>query len=431
MQATLSKINSRNYVKSSSFAMALLFTFLCGLAALSLGYFINYFAKGHFIQSTESILETEIRHLMPPDSNDMAPKVQNNLIIIPAASITRLADIIGNGLITLAEGLIVFDYDENGRRYAARILSLEDGRKILVGTDITEVSRDFRFMQWLGIASIIFITLVVFVSFLISIFVVKGTNKIAATARDIMDTGDLSQRISIGSHWDDLGNMAAILNVFLSRIEDLMQGVKQVSDNIAHDLRTPLTRLRHKLETIQDETVQKELLSEADHLLNTFNALLRISRIETEKQRSRFRKLNVQELLCDVVEYYEPLAEDKGITIQYDCEECFVIGDRDLLFQAFANLMDNALKFSPQDGVIILICKKSSKNIKIILSDSGQGIPQDDLARIFERFYRAEASRTTNGTGLGLSLVKAVIELHAGQVYAENAPQGSRFITIL
>lgn len=409
--------------------MALLFTILCGAAALSLGYFINYFARGHFAQSTEAVLDSEIRYIKSlPDLS----KIPNNAqrIYIPLDKKNTLPEGVNPETSTLREGILVFDYPQGGPRYAAKIHQFENGQSLLIGYDITDIAHDFRFMQIIGIASIVFVMIVVFISYLISVFVVNGTNKIANTARDIMNTGDLSQRIDIGSRWDDLGNMTTVLNMLLSRIEQLMTGVRQVSDNIAHDLRTPLTRLRQKIELTHGDK-QEELLKEADHLLSTFNALLRISRIETEKQRSRFKKLDLQNVLQDVIDFYEPLAEEKSISMALDLQGAPFEGDRDLLFQAFANILDNALKYTPAGGRIRISLHRRDGRISIEIKDSGAGVPDRDLAKIFERFYRSEESRNTAGTGLGLSLVAAVVELHHGTVKAENSAGGFRIITIL
>ena len=418
----------RRYIKSSSFVMALLFTILCGLAALSFGYFINYFARGHFVHSTESVLDAEIRYIEAVGPDHIKDTGQLYLFLDEDGS---LPGDIPSDVSRLAEGILVFDYPPSERRYAAKIHTLDDNRKILIGTDITVISQDFKFMQWIGIASICFVMAVVFVSYLISVFVVSGTNKIADTAREIIDTGDLSRRVDVGSRWDDLSNMAAVLNMLLERVEALMQGVRQVSDNIAHDLRTPLTRMRSKLENLQDGKNKDELLGEADQLLGTFNALLRISRIEAEKQRSQFADVNLKELLEDVIAFYEPLAEDKSIELSSDLSEANLHGDRDLLFQAYVNLLDNALKFTPENGTVKIRLHITDDQPCVEIADTGTGIDEDDKEKIFNRFYRGEKSRSSSGTGLGLSLVSAVIDLHNGSIQAQNTKPGLKIITIL
>jgi len=410
--------------------MALLFTILCGTAAISLGYFINYFAKGHFIHSTEAVLDAELRYIESVDMQhlDASPPMTLYVLLNEDGS---LPEDIPPPSSLLSEGIILFDHHD-GNRYAAKIHTFEDGRKLLVGTDITVTSQDFKFMQQLGIASIVFVVLVVFIAFVISIFVVSGTNKIAETAKHIMETGDLSQRVKISARWDDLSNMAAVLNMLLDRVEDLMQGVKQVSDNVAHDLRTPLTRMRNKIEGLEKEYGHDDytdLMSEADQLLNTFNALLRISRIETEKQRSQFTDVDLKEVLEDVIDLYEPLAEDKEIKLNIELENAHIHADRDLIFQAYANLLDNAVKFTPQDGHVSLNLSQKDGTTRVEITDTGTGIKNNEKEKIFTRFYRGEKSRTSKGTGLGLSLVSAVIELHAGRIEVENTNPGLKVIT--
>jgi signal transduction histidine kinase len=423
-----SKIESRRYTKSSSFVMVLLFTILCGAAALSLGYFINYFAKGHFIHSTEAVLDAEIRYVEAIGPQQAQDTGQQYHVLNESGG---LPNNFPSDVSRLAEGIIVYDNPEDNRRYAAKIHTLKDSRKILISTDITDISEDFKFMQLLGIASICFVMMVVFVAYLISIFVVSGTNNIANTAREIMDTGDLSRRVDIGSRWDDLSNMAAALNMLLDRVQELMQGVRQVSDNIAHDLRTPLTRMRGKLEALKDSENRDELLDEADQLLNIFNALIRISRIEAEKQKGQFTNVDLKKVLEDVVAFYEPLAEEKGIILNSDLSEASLRGDRDLLFQAYANLLDNAVKFTPARGKVDIKLVREKTKMQVEILDTGTGVQEREKEKIFDRFYRGQKSRSYSGTGLGLSLVSAVINLHGGFIHVENTNPGLKIITIL
>lgn len=414
--------------------MALLFTVLCGAVALTLGYFINFFAKGHFVQSTEAIIESEIRYV---DSIDAPLNTLNhdNRLYWPLDDSGRLPKdiIISQG--RLAEGLLLFRQTETQNYYAARVHTMPDGQKILIGTDITEISEDYQFMQWIGLASIAFVMIVVFISYLISIFVVRGTNKIADTAFDIMRTGDLTRRVEVASNWDDLSNMAETLNLLLDRIEALLNGVRHVADNIAHDLRTPLTRMRNHIEDLQkqqpDSAAIQEILGEADNLLQTFNALLRIARIETEQQRSHFATLSLRNLVQDVVEFYLPLAEEKSVTITKNIEAASLKGDKDLLFQAYANILDNAVKFTPEGGTIHITLQQEAGKIRLSVQNSGEGIGDDAPEDIFKRFYRTEKSRHIAGSGLGLALVAAVIHLHDGEIIARNVPDGFEIITIL
>lgn len=287
---------------------------------------------------------------------------------------------------------------------------------------------DAPLMFRLSLLIILFMTLVVLTSYLISFFVVSRTNRIALTAQEIIQTGNLSQRLEVDSGWDDLSRMSDVLNAFLARNEELVEGIKRVSDNIAHDLRTPLTRLRNNLEmlrkTSNDPSAVDALIEEADHLLGTFNALLRIARIETAQLRTQFGTLQLDQVLKDVTELYEPLAEQKKIALQLVVEEAVYTGDKDLLFQAFANLLDNALKFTPAGKSIRLILRKESASYICIIRDEGVGIPDVEKDKVFNRFYRSEASRHMSGNGLGLSLVAAVIKLHHGTIELQDAAPG-------
>jgi len=424
----------RSYIRSSSFVMAAIFTLLCGLAALSLGYFINYFAKGHVVQSTNAILDAEIKYIgaqgLPEEG-----RIGKYLYIYLDEGQDDLPDTLSEEDLRLSEGILTFKIKASmNESFAAKVLPLDGGRRLMVAYNITEIAKDFRFMQWLGIASIGFVVLVVGISYLISVFVVRGTNRIAETAQDIISTGDLSRRLAVNNRWDDLSNMAAVLNTLLARIEELMQGVRRVSDNIAHDLRTPLTRMRNHIEELQEsgkEGHYDSLLAEADHLLTTFNALLRITRIETERQRGHFKDVDLKKLLEDVSGFYAPLAEEGGVEMDCDLGEARVHGDRDLLFQAFANMLDNAVKFTPCGGRIhIALARRDDKAI-VTITDSGIGVNETEAEKIFQRFYRAEQSRSMPGTGLGLSLVKAVMDLHQGKIKIEPNNPGLKIITIL
>jgi len=385
----------RHYIKSSSFVMAAVFTILCGLSALCLGYFINYFTTGHFVQSTEAAIDAEIRYV------DLVgletPKDHDNIIFIP---LDDIPNDIAKSVSKLIEGILVFDHPINENRYAAKIHTFDTGEQLLVGLDITQVSQDFKFMQIMGVLSIIFVMMVVFVAYIISIFVVSNTNKIANTARDIINTGDLSRRVDVGSRWDDLSNMAAVLNRLLDRVQELMMGVRQVSDNIAHDLRTPLTRLHNRIEALEKQYGHEDyagLKQETDHILNIFNALLRISRIESEKQKSQFKEIDIKDILEDVIDFYAPLTTEKNIALTTKLDDALIEGDRDLLFQAYANLLDNAVKFTPDNGEILVKIDQGDEGVLIEVKNSGTFVDEDDQEKIFNRFYRTEQSRHTQG----------------------------------
>jgi signal transduction histidine kinase len=295
------------------------------------------------------------------------------------------------------------------------------------------ISKDvYNRILWLGGICIFLLSIVAVISFGLSIFVVRRINLISNTAKKIMITGDLSKRIQIDHRWDDLSDLAYTLNEMLSKIESLMADVRQVSDNIAHDLRTPLTRIRNNLESLKQETKNTEMVekltNEADGLLQTFNASLRITNIEKGKRHNNFTEVYLNEILTDVIELYEPLAHEKNIEIKVELEKTKYNGDRDLLFQAFANIIDNSVKFTPNNGIISI---KLSGN-QVTVSDTGIGLFDEEKSKVFERFYRSDKSRYLEGNGLGLSLVKAVVDLHKGKIeLADNTPSGLVFMVVL
>lgn len=445
MQAISLKNKPRGYYRSSSFKMALFFTVLLSCSVGVLAYFGHYFSRGHLVYGTEKVIDAAIENLVlaysaSPETGDIfaapSPQVSGRL----TALLDSQGNILSGNLAALpgdvsllAEGTVLFKSAATGAEYAAKVHTLDDGKRLFVAVDVTETMANYRFMQNLSLLSIALVFVVILTSFMISTFVVSRTNRIAQTAKRIIDTGNLSQRIEVDSQWDDLSNMSVVLNGFLEKIEGLVEGVQKVSDNIAHDLRTPLTRLRNNLEALRKHDSVAEnaavaaqcdkLLVESDHLLSTFNALLRIARIEAGKQRHNFTVLHLQKLLHDVVELYEPLAEEKNIKIVCNFSSASMFGDRDLLFQAFANILDNAIKYSPHNAEISFFLGLDGADTVVTIADAGIGIAKDEREKVFDRFYRSEASRHTAGNGLGLSLVLAVALLHGASVeLSDNAP---------
>ncbi|MEA3292517.1 MAG: HAMP domain-containing sensor histidine kinase, partial [Pseudomonadota bacterium] len=259
---------------------------------------------------------------------------------------------------------------------------------------------------------------------------------INTTSREIM-SGDLSRRIPTRGSGDDFDLLAGNLNAMLDRIQALMEDVRRVSDNIAHDLRTPLARLRNRLELLKtdadadspDSQAVEQAVAEADGLLATFNALLRIARIEAEQRREAFEQVALDTVVQDVAEFYEPLAEDKAQRLLLDLQPGIRLqGDRDLLFQALANLLDNAIKYTPRGGRIEISLQSSEIGVRLIVADNGPGIPVEAREKVLQRFFRMEESRTTPGNGLGLSLVAAVAKLHGITIRLEDNRPGLRVV---
>jgi signal transduction histidine kinase len=233
--------------------------------------------------------------------------------------------------------------------------------------------------------------------------------------------GDLQRRIdTVGSN-DEFDQLAVSLNAMLDEIERLMDGIRHVTDNIAHDLRTPLTRLRTRLEHLHAEldkdssnaTYVEQSIADADQLLTTFGALLRIARIEAGGVRANFEQVDLGALVQDAAELYDAVAEEKQLELDINLEaKSKVHGDRDLLFQAIINLLDNAIKYSPQAGRIVMRLGEHNHRPALSISDNGPGIPAEECDKVLQRFYRMDQSRSQHGSGLGLSLVAAVARMH-------------------
>lgn len=250
-------------------------------------------------------------------------------------------------------------------------------------------------------------------------------------------SGDLSERITIVDSRGDYRDLTINLNRMLDRIQSLMQGLRQVTDNVAHDLRTPLTRLRHQLSELEREVpaqaegareLVRALQEEADSLLSTFNALLRIAQVESGHRRSGFADVDLRVILDDVIELYEPLAAEKDLALRaHLAPKTLLRGDRDLLFQALANLLDNAIKYTPPGGCIQVDMVEADGQVVVDVIDTGTGIPPADRDKVFRRFYRVESSRSEQpGNGLGLSLVQAVVQLHQGSISLHEQRPGLR-----
>jgi len=246
--------------------------------------------------------------------------------------------------------------------------------------------------------------------------------------------GELGHRVPLAGRGDEFDRLASTMNAMLDRIATLMAGVRSVSDSIAHDLRTPIARARNKLEeavaTAQGEAQLRAALDEGIHDLDgitrIFQALLRIAEAEAGARRAAFAPLDLPEVLRDAAEFYEAMADARGQRLETDWPpHIALVGDRDLLLQAIANLLDNAIKFTPTGGEVRLSATAAEGRCTVAVADSGPGLPPQDRARALERFYRADQSRHMPGSGLGLALVGAVAQLHGGEVVLADARPGA------
>ena len=324
-----------------------------------------------------------------------------------------------------------------GNRVDARLHAIELGGRyrLVVGRDVEE-KQLLRTLLAEGIAwAAVAASFVALVGAAVLRRAVELRLRPAALTAQAIAAGDLSRRVPISQRADEFDRLGESMNDMLDRIDRLMAGVRGVSDSIAHDLRTPIARARAKLEEALGEHADAETLRAAmdqgiadlDHITRVFGALLRIAEAEAGARRAAFAPLDLVPLLADVAEFYGAVAESGGQAITLDLPARLdVVGDRDLLAQAVGNLLDNALKFTPSNGGVRISAQAIGRErIDITVEDTGPGLSPLDRARAGERFFRADASRGTPGSGLGLSLVRAVAHLHGGDLVLADATPGA------
>ncbi|WP_275789875.1 sensor histidine kinase [Pararhizobium gei] len=309
----------------------------------------------------------------------------------------------------------------------AHVLVLDNGLRILVGRDLQEPEK-FRGLvrQALVVALGIMGIGALIIWFAIGRNALKRIDRMSDASTRIM-AGDLSQRLPMSGSGDEFDRLSESLNAMLGRIEKLNEGLRQVSDNIAHDLKTPLTRLRNKAEAaLAHQSTNsgyraslEEIIGESDQLIRTFNALLMISRVEAGSAAAEMSDVNLSQSVADCVELYEPLADEHGLHLQAEVPpDIQLTGNRELIGQALGNLIDNAIKYAEggDNPLITVRLARRDRDYVISVADHGPGIPADKRGDVVERFVRLDNSRSKPGTGLGLSLVEAVMELHHGRL---------------
>lgn len=311
---------------------------------------------------------------------------------------------------------------------------LGDGARLIVGRDVEEIDdRDELFT--VGSAWLILIAALLAVggSVAMSAAVGRRIDAVTRTARRVM-AGGLTERIPLRGTGDDFDGLAATLNEMLGRIEASVESVRRVSDNVAHELRTPLARLHADLDELRSADGEQErqrlveqALAEAERLQSIFDALLRIARIESGRHLAGVKPVDLSTLLADAVELHTPEAEAHGQRIESRIAPGLVIeADPNLLFQAVSNLLDNAIKYGGADAVLRVAADRVDDVASIEISDNGPGIPETSRARVTERFFRVPETAGLPGTGLGLALVSAIVELHHWQMEIGDAQPGTR-----
>lgn len=444
-------MKATSLLRSSAFRLALIYMALFCVSVFALLVFLYWTTAGFMVRQTEETVNAEIRGLGEQyrllglgglthrvRERAAADDARLNLYLLTdwnfsplAGNIDRWPEAAGNTTEWVEFSMRVQD-SEKHHKVRARHLLLEGDIHLLVGRDVSDlggVQRLIRESMGWGIALTIVLGLVGGV--LMTRGMLGRIEAINRASQEIM-RGDLSRRIPDKGSADELDRLAQNLNAMLDRIERLMIGIRQVSDNVAHDLRSPLNRLRAKLELAlrsgsspeEYSTVMGQALEDIDGILATFNALLKIARAESGADRENFEELDLTVLTRDMAEFYEPLAEEKGLRFVQKLEQTpAVSGNKHMLSQALANLLDNAVKYTEPGGLVTLELLENHQGVRLVVADSGPGIPSEAREKVLERFYRLESSRNTPGSGLGLSLVSAVARSHRADLrLMENQP---------
>ena len=452
-------------IRTTAFRLTLVYLLLFALFAASL---LGYFAWNTRRLITEQITTTvnaeasEISDIynrrglrglvFTVDSRALRPGANLYLVTTPAGQ--AIAGNVGS----LAPGVMgtegwsetayrrLEDQDNTDHRALVNVTQLSGGFRLLIGRDLEERRRLFGIVakaaQWsilvvvvLGIAGGIFVAR----------RVLQRIDAMTGTTRRIM-AGDLSGRLPVGRSGDELDRLAENLNAMLERIEALMVGLKEVSDNIAHDLKTPLTRLRNRAEEAlakssceaEYRAALERTIEESDGLIRTFNALLMIARAESGQARGNMDDFDAAEVANGIHELYEPLAEDDGMTLRVKTAPAPIHANRELISQALANLVENAIKYGKPTSAaqvqgavvsmdakqILIEARREADKVLLSVTDRGIGIPEGDRRHAVERFVRLDSSRSQPGSGLGLSLASAVATLHGGELRLDDAHPG-------
>ncbi len=443
----------KRLLETSTFRWALIYLALFGVSALALLGFLYVATAGVMERQTADTIQAEItgladqyhsqglgglRQVIERRSAAQPHRASVYLLTDPlgqriAGNLDRWPDVDPNadGWIDFTVQVPTGDTFERRRAHAASF-GLDGGFRLLVGREVEDrLQIQSLIKQAIGWGLALTLLLGLAGGFAISRGMLGRVDAINRTTRQIM-AGELGQRIALSGSRDEFDQLAANLNAMLDQIERLLQGMRQVTDNIAHDLRTPLNRLRSRIEVAlmgepdraESRAVLEQTLVDAETMIGTFNALLEIARAEAGSDRAGFEPVDLAKLCRDLAELYEPLAEDKNVTFEHRCPaDAWVRANEHLLAQAIANLLDNAIKYTPAGGRVRLGVERAPGRVAITVADSGPGIPAAERERVLERFVRLDGTRSTPGNGLGLSLVAAVAKLHGAELMlGDNQP---------
>ena len=329
------------------------------------------------------------------------------------------------------------------RKHKVRVIYgiVAPGKVLQIGHSLEDDERIFQDLGMLfSILIPIFIVLTSFGGWFMAKRSLASVEQVTQTAMAIAD-GAMEKRVPLTGRGDEIDRLSGIFNNMLERIQSLIAEMKEVTDNIAHDLRSPITRIRGLAEVtlISEKNLEEyqrmagSTVEECDRLLGMINMMLEISETEAGVATLNLSEVNVSDLIEEACDLYQPLAEEKDMHIEINIPKQYHLsGDKGKLQRALANLLDNAIKYTPPGGKIIVSSAEVDKKIMLSVHDTGIGISQDEASRIFERFYRADKSRSVPGAGLGLSLVKAIVRSHGGEIMVNSSPgTGSTFTVSL
>jgi len=435
-------------MRTASFGLAALYALLFSVSVLLLGAVVYWTVQASLDRQVTDRIDAEIdllqQEFRSEGLQDLVREVNERTAYFPALSYL-VVDANGNRLtgnlpkIPRNLGWSDIETEDTGsaveKQFRVRSVVLGDGVRLSVGDDVGPLEEiQEAFLEALGSVLLVFLLLTLSGGLLLSRGFLSRVDEITQTAEAIIE-GKLSSRVPLRGTDDHFDRLSRTLNRMLDRINALVESLSHVSAEIAHALRTPLGRLRQKLEAAradatrsgQNETLIDAAVAETDTILDTFSALLRIAQIEAATRYRGFRQLDLSALFNTVADAYSTAAEDEGKQLVAEVEPGLLIwGDRDLLAEMLANLLDNAIRHTPKGTRIELSLKKQGSKLLASVADSGPGIPAEDRKNVFRRFYRLERSRTTPGNGLGLALVAAVAELHCIELRLDDNAPGLR-----
>ncbi len=453
-------------MKTTAARLSALYLLLFSVCAIFLVFYMTHLAAGFLMNQTRESLNQEIVGLARSYNNGGVRALVREIdrrSRRPDAFVYLVADnagrIISGNIAQLEPGILEhegwteepFRYtrfgdddddldSDRGPRAIAQVIQLNSGLRIVVGKDLRSPLR-FRGVvrQSLGIG----LGIMGLGGLLIWVFVgrraLKRIDSVSAASARIVG-GDLSERLPVSPSNDEFDRLSTSLNGMLGRIENLNQGLRDVSDSIAHDLKTPLTRLRNRAEealrgkksNTQYREALNDMIAESDHLIRIFNAMLLISRVEAGYSKHTTEAVALSNLASDLAELYDPVIEDAGGTLATEIQDNLVVeGNRDLIGQALTNLIDNAVKYCTHENPQIKITGHRSpdgRSVELIVEDNGPGIDEENHDRVLKRFVRLDESRSEAGSGLGLSLVSAIMSLHKGEISFSDAQPGLRVV---